>query len=136
MTTVNATINMKYGTCVLFDNFPVRRWEEIPLKVQPSYQRIPNPEWGKWAIPDHACLRDIVEPLNLPGCYDYALPQDFFDQYLKENGVAPRGIWYYPPHGNRNHLFGEFVSLQSLLWKLANLAEATWIAYCQATLPA
>lgn len=58
--------------------------------------------------------KNVYEAAGLKS-YDFALPQDWFDERVKKDGKAPRGVWCYDSKG----IFGEFVSLDSCLAKIA-----------------
>lgn len=67
-----------------------------------------------WWINPNVSARDLLEAADLPGTYDYAVPQGWLDKEI-EGGYEweglNRGVWYYPPQS----LFGEFRSYRSVL---------------------
>jgi hypothetical protein len=102
----------------------LHKYTDLPTHIREYYQEIGH----GWAMNNHTSYAYVVSSLDLPGCYDYALPQSFFDQYMRETGHAPHGVWYYPPRGEPNHLFGEFLAIDTCLDRLAEKADAALAA--------
>jgi len=114
---ITRTITTKYGTCVIVGSVHLHLTNEIPVAMQEWYFPI-SPEWS---IARHTSISEVVHAIGL-GAFDYALPQWFFDEYINDHGHAPRGVWFYPPRGQTNHLFGVFLSLESMFKSLVRIA--------------
>jgi len=114
------TITTKYGTCVTVGSVHLHRTDEIPAAMQEWYFPI-SPDWS---ITRYTSISEVAVAIDL-GSFDYALPQLFCDDYMQTHGEPPRGVWLYPPRGEPNHLFGEFLPLQTMFDRLAKIATTT-----------
>ena len=91
-------------------------YTEAPVKLTPI------PATGYWIDLNQVTVRELAEAAGLPGSYDYALPQDFFNDFLKRHGERPVGVWWYPPkedaRDGKYWLGGRFVSVQEMLERI------------------
>lgn len=87
----------------------------VKLAVEHAY--LPVPHTGLWISPVTE-LRELAAAAGLR-TYDYAKPQEWFDEYLAEHGKVPHGVWWYPdksdPVDGAYWLMGRFVSVQEML---------------------
>lgn len=82
-------------------------------------------------IPEHTEW-DIVYKAAGYRTYDFAKPQDWFDDYMtKHNGRAPVGVWWYPPKSDpvngRFWLGGRFLSVEEAVGRLAQVVKGQLI---------
>jgi hypothetical protein len=82
----------------------------------------------EYAVTTFLEKKQIVE-FSLEGSsYDFALPNDFFQDYLERHGEAPSGVWLYPPS---NPVFGGYYRFSWCLDRLWNniyqaIRDAQW----------
>jgi hypothetical protein len=84
-----------------------RREGDLPLPGTALYLKANTP------------VREIVEAAGIRGGHDYAFPQDFFDEYMRQKGERPLGVWWYGDPAFR--LMGRFLPLSELLEKLGEV---------------
>jgi hypothetical protein len=77
------------------------------------------PATNLWVNLEYVTIGELSKAASLPGAYDYALPQDWFNEYLARKGEAPRGVWWYPPKEDKEDgkywLGGRFMGVPELL---------------------
>lgn len=121
----------KYGRQICFGGkLYVYQTAQIPAASREYYVSFGPPlNQDAWSFYQGATIGNLVAALELPGAYDYALPQNFWNEYFAQHGEAPRGIWYYPPCGEPDHLYGKFISLQDIYYRLAAKCEKLLATY-------
>lgn len=76
--------------------------------LDPAAIRIPG---TNYYLGEYATMGEIAKAADHYDACDFALPQSFYNDYMKRHGEPPRGVWSY----QKNRTFGEFVSLHQLL---------------------
>lgn len=61
--------------------------------------------------------------------FDWSKPQAWFDAYIAEHGVAPHGVWYYPPKPDPDWLGGRFVSVDEAIKRFGQNVAELWKVY-------
>lgn len=69
---------------------------------------------------DYGCLLHWLQLANDWQSFDYALPNDFHQAYIKEHNRNPRGVWIY----TADNLFGEFFSFDKMMDQLFATVES------------
>lgn len=67
-------------------------------------------------------VRELAEAANLVGSYDYALPQNWFDEYMRKHKERPVGVWWYPRKDDAKDgafwLMGRFVGVPEMVERI------------------
>lgn len=82
---------------------------------------------GELFLNPNCTFCQIAESIEIPGAFDYAVPQSWFEQNRPEG--LNRAVWWYPPSGQEGHLFGKPLTLREMIqwmnrdYKKANHAK-------------
>lgn len=82
-------------------------WELLDENHKDFYAKVGKTQW--FYNDDGANTRSrILEFLGYK-VWDYALPQDWFDNFMQEKHKRPVGVWCYDKHYTKS-IFGEFLA--------------------------